>query len=145
MANELLKQVISGGLKENGLWYFAHPYTCYDDIPERYLIQEANFQLCLRRTIRLIESGWIIFSPIVQSHLVQSLSVQFLRHCRNDLMGLHKLMMNIDLTILHETNFCGLILAPRWEDSNGCNQEYKFFNDRDKLILNYNDLITPDV
>lgn len=143
--NSLLRQVVEQGLKENGLWYFGHPYTCYDIVPQKYLIQEAQYQLCLQRTIKLIEAGWTVFSPIVHSHPIQLNSLGLLCHSRRDDMDLHRFMMNIDLVILRETNFCGLILAPGWEDSKGCNTEEEIFVNEQKPVLNYTDLVVMDI
>lgn len=143
--SNLLFKVVDDGLKTNGLWYFGHPYTCYELIQQKFLIQEAQYQLCLQRTIKLIEAGWTVFSPIIHSHPIQSNSLGLLRESSRDDMKLHRIMMNIDLVILAKTDFCGLILAPDWQPSRGCNEEQQFFANKNKPILDYRDLVEMDV
>ena len=54
---------------KNGIWYFAHPYTC-KDANGNYVSggEEANFRLCNIRAAKLIEKGYVIYSPISHTH-----------------------------------------------------------------------------
>lgn len=44
------------------LWYFAHPY--YN---KSQSLKAKNHNLCMERTLKLIELGYRVFSPIIYS------------------------------------------------------------------------------
>lgn len=125
---------------KQGLWYFAHPYTVKDvngrSLPEG---QEANFKLCCYRSAELIKRGYMIYSPIVASHPIHISDPDFLR--RNE----WELWMDLDKEIIKRTKFTGIILAPNWQDSTGCNLEKTIFESNDKKVLFYNDIINKEV
>lgn len=102
------------------LWYFAHPYSSDP---------KTNVILCIKRSKLLLDNGLHIFSPIVHSDPIAKLT-EYTEY--EDWMGL-------DLNILVRCD--GLILAPKWEDSNGCNTERKTAEENDLIIKEYNKIL----
>lgn len=117
---------------KKGLFYFAHPYTVKDKdgnyVPEA---EEANFQLANYRAGRLLLAGYNIYSPISHTHPIHRATIEFLKKHE------HKLWYDFDLAFIEHANFTGIILAPGWEESEGCRLEYEIFRRTDKPILLY--------
>jgi len=119
-----------------GLWYFAHPYTCYPlDGNGRFLGEEANFRQCCIRTAKLLQAGCFVFSPIVHCHPIHLALPQFI------VGGERKLWIDYDKLIIRKTDFAGLILAPGWRQSEGCREEFKIFRKAGKPIKFYAQVI----
>jgi len=97
------------------LFYFAHPYSgnC-----------EENFRLANERTIKLLNAGYHIFSPISHSHPLQMVQDNS-----------YKFWLCLDKTIMSRCD--GIILAPGWKDSKGCQVERKWFESMGLPILEY--------
>lgn len=89
-------------MKNNKLYYFAHPYT--GDI-------EKNMELCTKRVNELLDYGWNIFSPLNHSHPL-------------DVEKQRDPMKWYELDILFLKRCDGIILAPEWRESKGCMMEY---------------------
>ena len=106
---------------EPKLYYFAHPYSSNPI---------DNFRLCVNKTARLLEAGFPVFSPIVYSHSV-------------DMKKSHNKYFweNLDNLIIRKCDFAGIILAPGWEDSDGCRRERNLFKVQGKPVLFYSELI----
>ena len=117
----------------DGIWYFAHPYTCKDD-EGNYCSggEEANFRLCCIRSAKLIEAGFIIFSPIAHSHPIHTAWPDFVGK------QIHDMWYLIDNRIIDEVPFRGIIMAPKWETSKGCVCEKKRFENLNREVLYYN-------
>lgn len=128
-----------GGVKEykpsahEGIWYFAHPYTSKDKRAEM-----ANFQLCCIRTAKLISLGFWVYSPICHTHPIHMAWPEFLTNDER------QLWMDLDAIIIKKTEFTGIILAPLWEGSGGCNAEKKIFEKKNKPIFFYDEIIKID-
>ena len=106
----------------DGLFYFAHPYDSTDNTPAK------NYQLCNQRAVKLIDLGYMIFSPITHSHPLHVIK----KHPSEFWMSIDRLIMPMCM---------GLILAPRWKESRGCKEEYEYFKSIGRMILFYEDLI----
>lgn len=123
-------------MSKNGLWYFAHPYTCKDKngnyIPEG---EEANFHLCNARAAKLIELGYNIYAPISHTHPIHRASPVFLAAHE------HEAWYNLDNELIAKTDWDGIILAPGWERSMGCISEKKQFEKRNLLVIKYRDIL----
>lgn len=116
-------------MAEEGLWYFAHPYTVKG--PDgRYSLagEEANFRLCCYRAARLIEAGWNIYAPICLTHPI---------HCAYpDFVGkeVHEMWYRLDNAFIRHANFTGIILSPKWQLSTGCRAEKALFEQLGRQI-----------
>jgi hypothetical protein len=122
------------------VWYFAHPYTCKDSTG-KYISggEDANFQLCCIRSAKLIERGWIIYSPISHTHPIHKAWPPFVAG------ELHDFWYQFDNAVIDGTNFAGIILAPGWKTSTGCKNERQKFLDADKRVLLYDDIMNDRV
>lgn len=98
------------------LWYFAHPYSASTKPG-----QIRNFELANERAIRLLDAGYMIFSPISHSHPLQEVKDS----SRDYWISLDKCFMN---------RCDGLILAPGWKESKGCRIEKEYFEKTGKFI-----------
>jgi len=109
-------------MESKGFYYFAHAYTCKDE-DGNFIFEgeEANFQLCNQRAARLIEAGYNIYSPISHTHPIHRASAVFL--ARHE----HEAWYTLDMEFISKTKFDGIILAPGWENSMGCNMERDWF------------------
>ncbi len=122
-----------------GFYYFCHPYST--KIKEDRI---ANFELCCRRSAKLLLKGYNIFSPIVHSHSIEIVSSEISQLPKKDKW---KFWMDIDFAILKYVGFTGAILAPLWGRSKGCKREYDWFilhhrsNGKPYDILKYDDVI----
>lgn len=118
------------------LWYFAHPYTARDEykrfVPEA---EEANFLLCNYRAGRLLIAGYNVYSPISHTHPIHRATPEFL--ARHE----HEMWYQLDIHFLDNTNFAGIILAPGWNNSKGCVIEKTWFEEHDREILYYMDIM----
>lgn len=97
------------------LWYFAHPYS--DDPPN-------NFKLANERALKLLNSGYHVFSPITHSYPLELIE-------NHD----YEFWMELDELILPKCY--GLILAPNWKNSKGCIREFKRATELRMPILEY--------
>lgn len=102
-----------------GYWYLCHPYSA-QTIEGRI----SNFKLCCKRSAKLLLNGYNIFSPIVHSHLIEMASSEMLKWSAKDRW---KFWINIDIALLEYVGFTGVILAPGWGASQGCQMEYDWF------------------
>ena len=124
---------------KNGLWYFAHPYTARDnDGNYVWEAEEANFKLANYRAGQLLLAGYNIYSPITHTHAIHKATVEFLRSHE------HKLWYELDFAFIKHANFTGIILAPGWQRSKGCVEEYLDFRRIGKIILFYDSIIHPE-
>lgn len=107
---------------ESGLWYFASAYSVRT-ADGRYSLpgEEANFRLARIRAGRLLDAGWLVFSPIAHSHAIHCAYAPFL--AREE----HKLWYRVDNAIIRTVPFRGIILPPECKDSTGCAEERKLF------------------
>lgn len=112
------------------LWYFAHIYTATDKRAEL-----ANFNLCGIRTAKLIKQGYFVYSPICHTHPIHMAWPEFLVNDERELW------IALDMIIIQRTNFTGLILAPLWEQSDGCCGERDKFIELGKPIKLYEDIM----
>lgn len=120
----------------NGIWYFAHPYTCKDKdgnyVPEG---EDANFHLCNIRAAKLIEAGYNIYAPISHTHPIHRASPEFLS--RHE----HEAWYQLDNEFIDKTNWSGIILAPGWNKSSGCRAEKERIEKRGLPAILYIDII----
>ena len=118
------------------IWYLAHPYTCKDS-DGKYIWQgeEANFHLCCIRTAKLIEAGFVVYSPIAHTHPVHAAWPNF---CGGEI---HEMWYEFDNVFINLIPFKGIILAPQWETSSGCRSEKDLFERMHKPIWFYRDII----
>ncbi|MCJ7482607.1 MAG: DUF1937 family protein [Thermodesulfovibrionales bacterium] len=119
-----------------GLYYFAHPYTCVD-ADGNYVSEgeDANFRICNYRAGRLMSMGYNLYSPISHTHPIHRASPIFL--ARHE----HEAWYYLDLEFIARTNFDGIILAPAWELSKGCQMEREAFERKNLPVYLYTDII----
>ena len=123
-----------------GLYYFCHPYSA-----ETKEGRIANYELCCRRSAKLLLKGYNIFSPIVHSHSIEMASPEMLKWPIEDRYKFW--LYNIDFAILEFVNFTGAIFAPDWMKSRGCTKEYMWFvshlraNGKSHRLLVYNNIV----
>ncbi|UCG04095.1 MAG: DUF1937 family protein [Candidatus Heimdallarchaeota archaeon] len=108
----------------NNLWYLAHPYTADSDEKIELNVKKANIIAA-----KLICAGLFVYSPISMTHWIHKEAVE---------MGLidkseWDLWMKFDYFFI-ENHCTGLIISPGWEDSQGCKEEYKRFQELKKPI-----------
>ncbi|KKN35451.1 hypothetical protein LCGC14_0783540 [marine sediment metagenome] len=121
-------------MREEELYYFAHPYTAKDKRAET-----ANFNLCCIRSAKLLKLGYRIYAPICHTHPIHMAWPDFLENDERDLW------ISLDNLIINKTLFEGIILAPRWELSSGCQGEKQLFETQEKQILLYKDIVPMGV
>jgi len=123
-----------------GLWYFAHPHTAKDAngnyVPEA---EEANFRLCNYRAAVLLQLGYNIYSPISHSHPIHRASPTFL--ARHE----HEMWYELDNEMIVKCDFKGVILAPGWQHSKGCDGEKKAFEKLDRIVKFYDDIVNANI
>ena len=108
----------------NKLWYLAHPYTADSEDEIELNVKNANVIAA-----KLICAGLFVYSPISMTHWIHKEAVK---------LGLvdnseWQLWMRFDFFMIE--NYCtGLILSPGWENSPGCKEEYRKFNELQKPI-----------
>jgi len=118
-----------------GFYYLCHPYSA--KTKEGRI---ANYELCCRRSAKLLLKGYNIFSPIVHSHPIEIASPEMLKWTIEDRW---QFWIDIDMAILKHAGFTGAIFAPGWGESKGCMREYdwfishKQFNGKPHDILQY--------
>lgn len=119
-----------------GLWYFAHSYTVKDRegkyVPEG---EDANFHLCNWRAAQLLRAGYNIYSPISHTHPIHRACPEFLAAHE------HEMWYQLDIHFLENANFQGIILAPGWDYSKGCEIERSWFVAHNKEVLFYTDIV----
>ena len=122
-----------------GFYYLCHPYSA--KTAEGRI---CNFELCCRRSAKLLLKGYNIFSPIVHSHPIEMASPEMLAWPLKDRW---KFWIDVDMAILEYVGFTGAILAPLWGKSKGCKREYDWFlshrqpDGKVHEILKYYDLV----
>ena len=121
---------------KDGIWYLAHPYTCKDE-SGNYIAggEEANFRLCNIRAAKLIERGFLIFSPISHTHPIHVAYPPFVGQ------SVHKMWYEFDNKIIEQIPFQGIILGPKWEKSVGCRAEKELFLKLCRKVLLYDDIM----
>lgn len=117
---------------KEGLWYFAHPYTCKNNKGE-YVTggEDANFRLCCYRAAKLIEMGYVIYSPISHTHPIHMSYPPFVGQ------EVHDMWYELDNKFIRLANFTGIILAPGWENSKGCVAEKELFESLNRAVVYY--------
>ncbi len=109
-------------MKTKGLFYFAHPYTAKDqDGNYVHAAETANFNLCCYRSGQLLLRGFNVYSPISHTHPIHEATVEFLRNHE------HKIWYDLDNEFIDKTDWSGIILAPGWDNSDGCRAERERF------------------
>lgn len=101
------------------IWYLAHPYSNNE---------QENYEKANQITTNLLDLGINVFSPVTHTHPLQGVEDNS-----------YDFWMSIDKDFMDISH--GLILAPNWENSKGCIQEIKTFQNQDKPIVRYEDLI----
>jgi len=121
---------------QDGLWYFAHPYTCKDG-NGCYVSggEEANFRLCNIRAAKLIERGYLVYSPISHTHPIHKSWPMFVGN------RIHDMWYEFDNKFIKQIPFKGIILAPHWEKSAGCRGERQLFKGLKRKIVLYGDIV----
>ena len=119
----------------SGFFYFAHPYSVKDESGQ-YLLdgEDANFALCCHRTARLMEAGWLVYSPICETHCAHRASPLFLSRHEHDYW------YKRDEEFIKIVQWAGIILAPGWQNSTGCCREKKLFEQLGLPVLYYANL-----
>ena len=120
---------------KDGLWYFAHPYTC-KDANGNYLMggEDANFRLCCIRSAKLIEMGYLIFSPVSHTHPIHINWPNFVGK------QVHEMWYEFDNHFIRGIPFKGIILAPQWRESKGCCGEKALFEELGREVRYYGDI-----
>ena len=108
------------------LWYFGHPYSSRAENGKL-----ANFNLCNERTVQLLDLGYKIFSPISHSHPLQKVK-----------QNSSEFWIDLDSAFMDRCD--GLILAPHWENSKGCEIEYDYFKKQNKPVLYFANIVASD-
>lgn len=103
-----------------GFWYFCHPYSAKTDEG-----RVANYELCRRRSGKLLLAGYNVFSPVVHSHSIEMFCPEMLKWSLKKRYDFW--MDDVDFSILNYVGFTGVILAPGWGQSKGCKKEYAWF------------------
>ena len=117
------------------LYYFAHPYAVKRaDGSHVYTAEEANWRLACVRSAELLRCGYWVFSPVVHTHPMHCVMPESIAQ---DSFSWYEL----DLLMIERTEFDGIILAPGWERSTGCQRERDSCIERGKLVLLYGDII----
>ena len=125
---------------KEGIYYFAHPYTCKDKNGISILQgEEANFNLACVRSNELLKRGYLIYSPIIHSHSMHIKDPEFLKNRE------YQLWIELDNRTIELTQFKGIILAPSWETSSGCKGEYETFKKKGLEILLYEEVIKEPI
>jgi len=104
------------------LWYFAHPYSGNE---------EGNFNKCNERTVKLLDLGFKVFSPISHSHHLDTIQKSSLEK-----------WLEIDFAILDRCD--GIIMAPGWEKSKGCVAEHGRADRKGYEIRLYEEIVDED-
>ena len=109
-------------MQKSGLWYLATPYTCKDK-NGKYVLggEEANFRIACLYAARLIEAGWLVYSPIAQTHPIHCAYPPFVGG------EVHEMWYHYDNEFIRQCPFKGVILSPGWEKSKGCVAEKALF------------------
>ena len=129
-----MKQQEGPLLPQAGLWYFAHPYTVVDAwAQQNHAAMEANFRLCCLRAARLIEAGWLIYSPVSHTHPIKAAYPEFMAATTE------QRWYEYDLLYVQAVPFAGIILPPRWHLSQGCLEEKKLFENLRRSVLYFSD------
>jgi len=119
---------------KRGLWYFAHPLTAMKEDGSRDWEKEReNFHLANKRAVELLRRGYNIFSPISHSYPIQD-EAGHEEDCQFP-------WYLLDEDIIRRTKWDGLILAPGWENSKGCNAERRLFESLKLPIKLYQEII----
>jgi len=97
-------------------YYFAHPYSAPPDAGpgESRNICWHNFEACNARAGRLIRLGYVILSPISHSHPIDMETYRAGEPVPPEEWYAQ------DFAIIAATDWAGLILAPGWAFSKGC-------------------------
>ena len=121
---------------KKGVWYFAHPYTCKDE-EGNYISggEEANFRLCNIRAAKLIEKGFLIYSPISHTHPIHVAYPPFVGQ------NIHDMWYEFDNANIKQLSFEGIIMAPEWEGSKGCKAELQMFKEMRRKVLFYSTIM----
>ena len=113
------------------LWCFAHPYRSVEEPHPVRTPRQQNHHLCCRRTARLIEAGYLVLAPVCQTHHVARCAPVDYWDEADWLEYTMELMVRCD----------GIILAPGWEDSEGCWRERNAARERGMEICCYNNIM----
>ncbi|MCL5281317.1 MAG: DUF1937 family protein [Planctomycetes bacterium] len=117
-----------------GLWYFAHPYTVVDAWAiQNHAAMEANFRLCCLRAARLVEAGWLIYSPVAHTHPIKAAWPEFMAATTE------QRWYEYDLLFIQAIPFAGIILPPLWHVSRGCIEEEKLFEQLGRSVRYFSD------
>ena len=121
---------------KKGLYYQAHPYTCKDE-HGLYVAggEEANFRLCNYRAAKLIEMGYLIYSPISHTHPIHMAYPPFVGQ------NVHEMWYEFDVANIRAIPFEGIILCPKWETSRGCKLERTLFLELGRQVILYDDIV----
>ena len=121
---------------KEGIWYFAHPYTCKDE-QGNYIFggEEANYRLCNIRAAKLIEAGYLIYSPISHTHPIHTAYPNFVGK------QVHNMWYEFDNEFIRQVPFKGIILAPYWEESKGCSAELIMFMELKRQVMTYREAL----
>jgi hypothetical protein len=126
---------------EDGLWYFASPYSVTrPDGGYDLAAEEANFRLACIYAARLLDAGWLLFCPVAMTHPIHCTYAPFL--ARQE----HKLWYALDNAIIRTVPFRGILLAPGWEHSTGCVAEKILFEELGRAVRYLHEpcLVTED-
>ncbi|HUX55574.1 MAG TPA: DUF1937 family protein [Bacteroidales bacterium] len=125
---------------KSGFYYFTHPYSA-QTVEGRV----ANYELCCRRSAKLLLAGYNIFSPITHSHSIEMACLEMLKWSLEERYEFW--LYTIDMAVLEYVGFTGVILALGWGKSKGCKREYEWFilhkqpNGKPHEILQYSKII----
>ncbi len=121
-------------MEKEKLYYFAHPYTVKDDEGKNiHAVEEANFKICCARAGELLKRGYNIYSPISHCHPIHVITPEFI--------GNNEYKLWVELNKLIIPFFEAIILAPKWETSEGCIEEKRIFEDKKLEVLLYENII----
>lgn len=121
------------------LWYFASPYSCYDDDPEVVArILDARFRQVSMDAADLMRMGFRLFAPISHTHPIAEFGN--LDH------GDHTIWLPADRVIHSRCDGVIVDMIPGWRESHGVTEELKWAREESKSILLYEPkLVLPEL
>lgn len=107
--------------KKLALVYLVTPYTCKEQKGQkvRRRIENERFKIVTEVSVLLIKQGYVVFSPITQSHTQKKIAEKM----GISLNGNWAFWREFDLTLLRLCDMVFVLKAPGWTVSDGVTNE----------------------